>query len=84
MAIPDANEWLGYLCEVAMKPTIAILTVLLIATSGSTAMGQDEHKIVQPQEIKWGPAPAVLPPGAQTAVPSRYSTKPGCCRTSSE
>ena len=28
----------------------------------------DPHTIVSPQEIKWGPAPAVLPPGAEAAV----------------
>jgi quercetin dioxygenase-like cupin family protein len=26
------------------------------------------HKIVTPQEIKWGPAPPSIPPGAQAAV----------------
>jgi hypothetical protein len=26
------------------------------------------HTIVPPQEIKWGRAPAVLPPGAEAAV----------------
>jgi hypothetical protein len=28
----------------------------------------DTHKMVTPQEIDWGPAPAALPPGAQSAV----------------
>ncbi len=28
----------------------------------------DEHVIVRPTDLKWGPAPAALPPGAQLAV----------------
>jgi quercetin dioxygenase-like cupin family protein len=53
-----------------MKPTFAVLTALIVAISGSAVMARSsgEHKIVQPQEIKWGPAPAALPAGAQAAV----------------
>jgi quercetin dioxygenase-like cupin family protein len=28
----------------------------------------DGHKVVSPQEIKWGPAPPSIPPGAQAAT----------------
>jgi quercetin dioxygenase-like cupin family protein len=36
------------------------------ATAAAETM--DGHTIVAPQQIKWGPAPAVLPPGAEAAV----------------
>ena len=28
----------------------------------------DEHRVVAAQDVKWGPAPASVPPGAQAAV----------------
>ena len=36
--------------------------------STAPADTMEGHTIVPPQEIKWGPAPAVLPPGAEAAV----------------
>jgi len=39
---------------------------MLAAPTGVPA--QDAHKIVSAQEIKWGPAPPSIPPGAQAAV----------------
>jgi quercetin dioxygenase-like cupin family protein len=44
------------------------IVVLASAASTATAQTADAHKIVSPQEIKWGPAPASLPPGAELAV----------------
>ena len=44
------------------------LFVLAGAASAATAQTADAHKIVSPQDIKWGPAPASLPPGAELAV----------------
>ena len=35
------------------------------------------HTIVRPQDIKWGPAPAILPPGAEAAVLSGDPGKEG-------
>ncbi|XSC43335.1 cupin domain-containing protein [Bradyrhizobium sp. RDT10] len=43
------------------------IVVLASAASAATAQTADAHKIVSPQEIKWGPAPA-FPPGAELAV----------------
>jgi quercetin dioxygenase-like cupin family protein len=50
--------------------TLLIGSGVLIAgaTPGVWAQGADAPKIVQAPEIKWGPAPASLPPGAQAAV----------------
>lgn len=44
---------------------VAAAAVALVAVS---AGAQDAHKIVSAQEIKWGPAPPSIPPGAQAAV----------------
>jgi quercetin dioxygenase-like cupin family protein len=45
------------------------LPTMAIACSVSPALAQtDTHVIASPQEAKWGPAPPVLPPGAQIAV----------------
>jgi len=42
-----------------------LIGIVVLASAASTATGQtaDAHKIVLPQEIKWGPAPASLPAG---------------------
>jgi hypothetical protein len=42
--------------------------VLTSAASAATAQTADAHKVVSPQEIKWAPAPASVPPGAEVAV----------------
>jgi quercetin dioxygenase-like cupin family protein len=46
---------------------IAVLTFAGVASTASAGT-MEGHSIVAPQEIKWGPAPAVLPPGAEAAV----------------
>src|SRR4030088_538253 len=48
---------------------IAAITVFgLAALPDSAVVKMDEHKLIAPQDIKWGPAPPSLPPGAQAAV----------------
>jgi quercetin dioxygenase-like cupin family protein len=54
--------------KVASSVLVAGGIVIAGAASTVTAQSAEEHKIVPPQEIKWGPAPAVLPAGAQMAV----------------
>lgn len=57
-----------------MKATRVALSVLLLSaiaglgTVPASAEPMQDHTIVTPQEVKWGPAPAVLPPGAQMAI----------------
>ena len=46
--------------------TVAAAAMLLAASAGAPA--QDAHKIVPAQEVKWGPAPPSIPPGAQAAA----------------
>ena len=38
---------------------------------------QDKHVLTTPDEIKWGPAPPALPPGAEMAVMSGDPSKAG-------
>jgi quercetin dioxygenase-like cupin family protein len=47
-----------------------LVTGVIAVAAGSTAAAQttDAHKVISPQEIKWGPAPNSLPAGAEAAV----------------
>lgn len=49
-------------------PTLIAIIALAVVTSTAPAEAMGEHAIVSPQDIKWAPAPAVLPPGAEAAV----------------
>ena len=49
-------------------PTLIAVVVLAGVPSTAPAETKGGHGIVSPQEIKWGPAPDVLPPGAEAAV----------------
>jgi quercetin dioxygenase-like cupin family protein len=42
-----------------------VLSALLYATP---ALAADEHKILTPNDVKWAPAPASVPQGAQAAT----------------
>lgn len=56
--------------------TVGLVTVL---AGGIAVIGQDstDHGLVQPSEVKWGAAPASVPPGAQGAVLQGDPAKPG-------
>src|SRR5262249_47714406 len=55
-----------------MKAALQTLAIGVVAVASvaptASAETMDEHKIVSAQEIKWGPAPPSIPPGAQAAV----------------
>src|SRR5262245_34906460 len=55
-----------------MKTALRTLVIGVAGLVGAaaTAPGEpmDTHTMISPQEIKWGPAPAALPPGAQAAA----------------
>ena len=53
--------------KIALPTLIAVLAVAGFAST-APADTMEGHTVVPPQEIKWGPAPAVLPPGAEAAV----------------
>jgi quercetin dioxygenase-like cupin family protein len=50
-----------------MKCTSVLFVITLFAGT-NVALAQDDHVMVQPDQIKWGPAPDILPKGAQAAV----------------
>ena len=61
-----------------MKIVARVLAIGAFGLSFSSAtLAQDAHTMVTPDEIQWGAAPAVLPPGAQAAVLFGDPTKEG-------
>ena len=62
-----------------MKKIASVITAAAILCGGSAATLKAQghaHVIQIPQEAQWGPAPPLLPPGAQIAVLSGDPTKP--------
>jgi hypothetical protein len=70
------------------RTLLAAVTVTLgIGTAALAAAGQTKsthaaepatrHVMVTPADLKWGPAPAVMPAGAQLAVLDGDPSKPG-------
>ena len=53
--------------KIALPTLIAAVAVAGVAFT-TPADTMEGHTIVPPQDIKWGPAPAMLPPGAEAAV----------------
>jgi quercetin dioxygenase-like cupin family protein len=43
-------------------------TMLAALVCGSPVRAADDHKVLTPDEIKWGPAPPSIPKGAQAAA----------------
>jgi quercetin dioxygenase-like cupin family protein len=48
--------------------SVALAVVWLAAPAAAPAQTGDGHKVVTPQEVKWGPGPASIPPGAEAAA----------------
>ncbi|WP_042776099.1 cupin domain-containing protein [Sinorhizobium fredii] len=57
----------------------SLTTVVCIGLCGiaSFASAEDAHTIIVPNEVKWAPAPKILPAGAETAVLFGDPTKEG-------
>ena len=53
--------------KIPLPPLVAVVALAGVAAAAA-ADTMDGHTIVAPQDIEWGPAPAVLPPGAEAAV----------------
>ncbi len=52
-----------------MKFAISAAALALVGAAFTfPLLAADEHKIAKPQDIKWSPAPAALPKGAEVAV----------------
>src|SRR5262252_7071245 len=60
-----------------MKTVLSVLTAAAIVWSAAHVMEAQSHShvIQTPQEAQWGPAPPMLPPGAQIAVLAGDPTK---------
>jgi quercetin dioxygenase-like cupin family protein len=53
----------------------ALAVAIVAVSTGVYAQGGHNHVIAKPSEAHWGPAPPLLPPGAQIAVLSGDPTK---------
>jgi quercetin dioxygenase-like cupin family protein len=60
-----------------MKTIVSVMTAAAILTSAPRVVqAQGHNHVIQtPQEAQWGPAPPMLPPGAQIAVLAGDPTK---------
>ena len=61
-----------------MKTIVSVMTAVAILGGGaSRVLAQGHPHVIQtPQEAAWGPAPPLVPPGAQIAVLSGDPSKP--------
>src|SRR3990170_3965515 len=59
-----------------VSAAILAIVVGVIGLAGQ-AGGTTDHAFIQPADVKWGAAPASLPPGAQGAVLQGDPAKPG-------
>jgi quercetin dioxygenase-like cupin family protein len=62
---PRIQQKGGFLVK---KIAFSVVVLSAIAAGALAAGTMGEHGIVPPQEIKWGPAPASIPAGAEAAV----------------
>jgi quercetin dioxygenase-like cupin family protein len=61
-----------------MKPIFVAVAACTLLGAGAPTLASDQHHSVVPADaIKWGPAPASLPPGAQAAVLLGHPAKEG-------
>ena len=60
-----------------MRVSLSVLCALATITLGSIAFAADMPPVVAAKDVKWGPAPPALPPGAQMAVMAGDPAKPG-------
>ena len=60
-----------------MKIVVSVIAIISILFSvGLLVNAQKPHVLADPKEANWGPAPPMLPPGAQIAVLAGDPTKP--------
>ena len=62
--------------KIALPTLIAVVAVAGVAFT-TPADTMEGHTIARPQDIKWGPAPDMLPPGAEAALLSGDPDKEG-------
>ena len=76
---------MGKLVRIMLLTSVLFVSGALIAAAQApappkgkpAAAATSTHKMITPDQLKWGPAPPSLPPGAQMAVLDGDPTKPG-------
>jgi quercetin dioxygenase-like cupin family protein len=75
---------MGQLVRIMLLTSVLVVTGALVAVAQPPAQSKPQpataagsHKMITPDQIKWGPAPPSLPPGAQLAVLDGDPAKPG-------
>lgn len=51
-----------------LVPPLALLALAASVTTTGAQPAGGEHVVLAPQELRWGPAPPALPPGAQAVI----------------
>jgi len=76
----DSSQWRAtpFIQEADMKKTVSVMTAVAILSGGALGVmrAQGQHVIQAEKEAQWGPAPPLLPPGAQIAVLAGDPGKP--------
>lgn len=54
-----------------------LLAIGLLALTPATALAADDHAVLAPDQLKWGPAPPAFPKGAQFVVINGDPAKEG-------
>jgi quercetin dioxygenase-like cupin family protein len=60
-----------------MRISVSALCAFAVIAIGSAAFAADMSPVVAAKDVKWGPAPPALPPGAQMAVMAGDPAKTG-------
>ena len=58
-------------------PSVLAIGLIAFCAIAPFALAEDAHTVISPNDVKWGPAPKVLPAGAQAAVLFGDPTKEG-------
>lgn len=60
-----------------MKNALGSMALALALVAGGTAWAQEDHALMTPDQMKWGPGPDALPKGAEATVLVGDPGKPG-------
>jgi quercetin dioxygenase-like cupin family protein len=60
-----------------MSRFVMVAGLSIVGLLPISAMADEPHVVAQPESLKWGPAPPILPKGAQVAVLYGDPDKPG-------
>ena len=79
---------MGQLVRIMLLTSVLVVTGALVAVAQPPAPSKPKpapaassHKMITPDQIKWGPAPPSLPPGAQWPCSMATRPSPACSRS---